>query len=382
MFASGNLIHFFNVETLSVTTRRSSLGGGVGCIKKNPQQPHLVVAENGSFPPIFIFNYPTMDVVATLEKGTTFTYSCLDFSPDGELLVSQGGDPDYLLTVWRWRGEEVVLKVKSFHNDVLNLKFSPSVGGEVTTCGFGHIKFWKMQQTFTGLKLVGDVGRFGRTEISDITGIYPMPDEKVLSGCEWGNILVWEHGLITLEVCRKGRRRCHAGNITQIFARDKSEIVTIGVDGFIRVWFWETVDLADPPESNRFVEIEPIYEYQIGGMSYNSELLCMQRVDSESQKYFLQDGNGGMWTCDISPDSKEVPQQFFKCHAGPIFTICTSPMSAHVATFGRDGRLFMYNYETKKLVFCHQFISQGDDMIWLPITVRMKSLPIVSLIFL
>lgn len=45
--------------------------------------------------------------------------------------------------------------------------------------GSGHIKFWKMSQTFTGLKLQGELGRFGKTEISDIVGIYPMPDEKV-----------------------------------------------------------------------------------------------------------------------------------------------------------------------------------------------------------
>lgn len=36
-----------------------------------------------------------------------------------------------------------------------------------------------MAKTFTGLKLQGELGRFGKTEYSDILGIYPMPDEKV-----------------------------------------------------------------------------------------------------------------------------------------------------------------------------------------------------------
>lgn len=45
--------------------------------------------------------------------------------------------------------------------------------------GTGHIKFWKMAQTFTGLKLQGELGRFGKTEISDILGVFSMPDEKV-----------------------------------------------------------------------------------------------------------------------------------------------------------------------------------------------------------
>lgn len=41
-----------------------------------------------------------------------------------------------------------------------------------------------MAQTFTGLKLQGELGRFGKTEISDIVGIHPMPDEKVISGIQ------------------------------------------------------------------------------------------------------------------------------------------------------------------------------------------------------
>jgi hypothetical protein len=45
--------------------------------------------------------------------------------------------------------------------------------------GAGHIKFWKMGRTFTGLKLTGSLGRFGRTEISDIIGFLALPDGKV-----------------------------------------------------------------------------------------------------------------------------------------------------------------------------------------------------------
>lgn len=45
--------------------------------------------------------------------------------------------------------------------------------------GLGHVKFWKMARTFTGLKLQGELGRFGKTEICDILGMCAMPDEKV-----------------------------------------------------------------------------------------------------------------------------------------------------------------------------------------------------------
>lgn len=36
-----------------------------------------------------------------------------------------------------------------------------------------------MANTFTGLKLQGQLGKFGKTEISDIEGYVELPDGKV-----------------------------------------------------------------------------------------------------------------------------------------------------------------------------------------------------------
>lgn len=91
-----------------------------------------------------------------------------------------------------------------------------------------------MARTFTGLKLQGQLGKFGKKEISDIEGYVELPDGKVLSGSEWGNMLLWDGGLIKVEICRKNRRSCHQGTIQQIIM-DEGELMTIGNDGYIRV---------------------------------------------------------------------------------------------------------------------------------------------------
>lgn len=91
-----------------------------------------------------------------------------------------------------------------------------------------------MADTFTGLKLQGELGRFGRTQISDIEGYVELPDGKVLSGCDWGNLLLWDGGLIKVEVTKRGRKSCHSGPIMQILL-DEGELITVGVDGYIRV---------------------------------------------------------------------------------------------------------------------------------------------------
>lgn len=369
VFASGNLIHFFNVNTSTVETRRSALGGGIGCVTKNPNPSYdfLTIGENGKKPTIFIYKFPEMELIAMLKKGTKRQFSMLEYTTDGELLASQGGDPDYMITIWNWRRKEIKLRAKSFSNDVVNVMFSPFIPEQLTTSGLGHIKFWKMSSTFTGLKLQGVNGRFGKTEICDIYGICALPDEKILSGCEWGNILVWDDGLIKLEVCRKNRRPCHTGPITQIFMRNSEEIMTVSTDGYIRIWFWETVELSDPPEDDRFVEIEPSHEFRIGDHSYNTELLKLIKIDSLEGECYAQDGLGGIWWCDLSTEVRPKPaKQLFRCHAGEIVAMETSSVSHHVATLGKDGRLYVYDYLDKQLIFHHQFLAAGGDFIWLP----------------
>lgn len=57
---------------------------------------------------------------------------------------------------------------------------------------------------------------------------------QVVSGSEWGNMLLWDGGLIKVEIGRKDRRTCHAGPIQQ-FALDEGELITVGADGAVRV---------------------------------------------------------------------------------------------------------------------------------------------------
>lgn len=163
------------------------------------------------------------------------------------------------------------------------------------------MRFWKMARTFTGLKLQGELGRFGKTELSDVVGVYPMPDEKVVTGCEWGNILIWDEGLIKMEVCKKNRQPCHSALITQ-FEFANGELMSVGMDGWIKVWFYETVDLADPPEEDRVLEIEPIYQFEITDERGSSAML-MQILKQEPQ-----DPSQTVWFAQVSSYSFYDPK--------------------------------------------------------------------------
>ena len=80
--------------------------------------------------------------------------------------------------------------------DVYRVSFSPFTDDILFTSGSGHIRFWRMAQTFTGLKLQGEIAKFGQLELSDVTGFAEMPDGKVVSGTDYGTLILWEGNMI------------------------------------------------------------------------------------------------------------------------------------------------------------------------------------------
>ncbi|KAF7417837.1 hypothetical protein HZH68_000490 [Vespula germanica] len=374
IFASGNIIHFLDVPTKKIWFRRGAIGGGIGHIIKNPTFNHIAIGENGIDPPIFIYNWPSMEIITCLFGGTKRQYSHLHYSSDGLLLVSQGGSPDYFITIWKWQESKILLQCKSHSQSVFNVMFSTFVPGSLISCGSGHIKFWRMAQTFTGLKLKSGSGRFGRTEISDIIGVFQMPDKKVLSGCEWGNILLWDEDLIKFEISKKNKEFCHTKPIVQ-FEYINAELFTVGMDGFIRVWFYETIDLANPEPEDPFLEIQPIYEFCITenetkDLKKNAMLMGIQKQepnDPDNTFWYAQDGNGGLWLIDLNTFKEpEVSQKIFTCHAGAISDMDVAQWGPFVATIGIDGRLHIYNYAEKKLILIYHFRDPGKQVIWFP----------------
>ncbi|KAI5745712.1 hypothetical protein M8J76_013644 [Diaphorina citri] len=356
VFLSGCFIHILNISDKLVELRRGSGGQGLGCITKNNTEPHIAIGEKGHNPDIIIYEWPSFNVVSVLRGGSVKQYTCVDYSPKGDILVSQSGEPDHTIGIWDWKQRHVILKVKSHAQDVYNARFSKYVTGHLSSSGLGHIKMWKMVNTFTSLKLLGVIGRFGKTTTCDILAIYPMPDEKVLSGCEWGNILVWDDGMIKIEVSRKNRRPCHADQIVQfLYDPQTLQITTVGADGFIRMWNYQTIDLANPPEEEKFVELEPIFEIEVKEMIFGAQLMhIVESPGTEDCTWFGQDKWGGFWKLHVEVTTNLRPaEKIYVTHTGPIVDMAPSPRGLYLVTVGRYGRLAVWSVLDKKLVLFH-----------------------------
>lgn len=68
------------------------------------------------------------------------------------------------------------------------------------------------------------------------------------------------------------------------------------MDGWIRIWFYDSIDQADLSDDDDFLEIEPIYEFCISerdtdNLDKNAMLMCIQKqepADLESALWYAQ----------------------------------------------------------------------------------------------
>ncbi|CAH8587804.1 unnamed protein product [Schistosoma curassoni] len=360
----GNYLQIINMDTNDIIMIRSMNGIGIGTFCIHSQYKYIALAEKGIIPNVCIYQYPDIKLYRILKEGTQTAYTACQFSPDGELLATVGSDPDYTLTLWEWRNEQIVLRSKAFSQDIYHIAWSNDLYGLLTTVGIGHIKFWKMANTFTGLKLQGKLGKFGKIELSNIEGFVILPDGKVLTGSIWGNLLLWEDDLIKLQITRKNKRSCHNGNIMQIII-DEGELMTIGQDGWIRTWDFETVDTAESSEEGGFYELEPMNELRVG---IKANLMHIVKIPlPDSTMWYAQDADGAIWKLDLSfSHTSLAPECLEEFHANDIVDCVTSPSTYCAATVGLDGKVCIYDIVQKKILVSRRFPSGGSSLIWSP----------------
>ena len=112
-------------------------------------------------------------------------------------------------------------------------------------------RFWKIAETFTGLKLKGNIAKFGQVELSDVSAFYGFPDGKVLSGTEYGTLLLWEGNFIKCLINFSPEEACHKDNI-EVVMRYEDYIVTAGNDGYIKFWNANAIDQAEGDDNLNF----------------------------------------------------------------------------------------------------------------------------------
>ncbi|NXV81980.1 CFA44 protein, partial [Atlantisia rogersi] len=388
MYIAGNQVVLLDLKTKSQSYLRSSSGGGIGFITAHPTKQYFAVGEKGTKPNLIIYDYPSLRPYRILRgSGTEKAYVFGDFNEAGTLLASVGSSPDYMLTIWDWKQEKIVLRSKAFSQDVYKVTFSADNEEQLTTSGAGHIfnhfiacklhHITKRLNLFTLYTFsceylyIGIDSVLAWKEATRLTRYLPIfLHGEVISGTEWGNLLIWEGGLIKVELCRAGHKPCHSGPVNQLVL-DEGELVTVGKDGFIRVWNFEALDAADSVDDTGLLEVKPMNELHVGK---NVSLSFMSKVyDSGQPVWYAQDTNGAIWKLDLTfSNVTRDPKCLFTFHSGRIEAMSVSPTTYLIATTALDRSVRIYDFISNSQLIEMKFKQGGTALTWAPRVVNPK----------
>ena len=329
----------------------------IGCCAVHPNGQYVALGEGGENPLILIYHFPSLKLYRILKNGTEAAYTALNFSPDGSMLACVGTFPDYTLTIWDWEKENLILRAKAFSQEIFRVTFSEKLQGHLVTSGVGHIRFWEMARTFTGLKLQGEIGKFGNIEISDTSGYSMFDDGKVLSGSESGTLLLWQDAFVKCEFVRAGGKKCHKGMIEVVFHKGH-DIITAGRDGAIRTWDYQTIDTAETDDTTVPIDLTMKTKLRI---AKGASIRCMYPLGAE---YLVVDSTNGLWRADLENKKVQIIQKF---HSGPIRAIAFSPNAPLFVTGGEDGYIRLWDIPNKMLLSELKFESSLSRLVWAPL---------------
>ncbi|CAG0879186.1 unnamed protein product [Cyprideis torosa] len=151
----------------------------------------------------------------------------------------------------------------------------------------------------------------------------------VLTGSASGSLHMWKEYEIECAVTRAQGKPCHTGAITWI-GMEESEIITVGHDGFIRIWDSESIESAEVDDGK--ISVEPMSELRV---KPGARLQCMANVPERDGIWFIQDAFGKIWRADLSFSlSSSAPVVVYETHCGPASSLLSRPPLNPEATKG------------------------------------------------
>ena len=247
---------------------------------------------------------------------------------------------------------------------------STNIEGRLITSGIGHIKFWEMANTFTGLKLQGELGKFGQIDLSDISAFVEFPDGKVLSGTEYGTFLLWEGIFIKGNIMMSETQKCHNGLIEYMTWDGNKDnayenIITAGHDGFIKIWsFYDLENLNI--DDNNIAYLKPVKEKMLLNPITEKPVKIINIV-KQTNFWIVQDGNGYMLKVHLEEGDidKIKTENILEFHSGPIVKLFILSPSPILLVQGADSKSSMINLSNNSNSFAEKLIieNQSGDLI-------------------
>jgi len=121
-YAAGNALVILFVPSMK---RRYVFGidrTGVGSFAVHPTRKSFTVGEKGKDPKLCVYEYPSLDLIKILRNGAVRSYACMSYSSGGGKLATVSGSPDFMLSIWDWNNEQMLLQSKVRRFDGLRIQ--------------------------------------------------------------------------------------------------------------------------------------------------------------------------------------------------------------------------------------------------------------------
>jgi microtubule-associated protein-like 6 len=311
------------------------------CLAMHPGGQFVATGQVGKRPLITVWDATTGETVQILKGFHRRAVCQLDFSPDGELLVSVGQDDDHSIAVYRWEDGSVLSKSKGDQQKILGVKFAPDSKGFVQV-GVQHVKFWQIVGRNMKYKkaLIGEKG----TMQAFLSAGYANSNAVVGTGD--GHLYAFQGRTLDQAI------KAHDKAIDAMYTYDGG-LCSGGKDGKIKLWS---------------SDLECTAEFDIAtlGTSYKPRVrsVCMS---PDCSKILV--GTRGSEIFEISAtDGSDVNQgPLIKGHcAFELWGLAVHPTKPQYCTVGDDKTVRVWDIASRKLVSFKELDSMGRTCAYSP----------------
>jgi hypothetical protein len=235
------------------------------------------------------------------------------------------------------------------------------------------MRFWKMAETFTGLKLQGKFGKFGKVDVCNVQSFLHLQNGRTISGSDSGYLFLWEDGFLKLtfilgcsesvqekDAASDAPNPIHKGGVNYLYHDEGSrKIITAGADSSIKWWAYDDIVSAEPDEFESHCVITPTNLISLNNGASDIKYI----VPFGLNNFIVQDTEGKVFMIDVNEGSVITLWNF---HGGNITGIDISPKEFLSITCGDDGFVHCCNFQLRKVVSSIKFPLQCTQITWCP----------------
>lgn len=294
------------------------------CLTLHPDGLFAATGDKGPNPRLVVWNTINHNILFSDRGFHRCGVNHVAFSKDGKLLASVGMDLEHCVAVHRWETNELLFTSFSDRGKCLGLTFLNN--GAVAVCGDSYLYFWnKSSEGYVKRR-----GNFSRhSPVQALTCIAPIGHEdSIASGTSSGQMFLW-----TDRNCVRTAKG-HKGSVISIYSCTHG-VLSGGKDHRVRLW------------THR---LEPGATFDMSSFGHNPSIrsVCMS-----------PDGTSilvGTRACEVyeisAVDGSDLRGGLITSthNTGKLRDIAVHPKRHEFATVGDDGRLRIWDMNTKTLL--------------------------------